>query len=132
MRCSTSASTPRCAAETPLDGARPRFSAGIRSICNGQQREGTTMARQTHIYVGAQQGRGGKQNGVFRLAIGEDRWSKLAGGLPDDANIPAITLHPENPDVIYVGTHDGPYRSTDRGDHWERLGFPDRGVEVWS
>jgi photosystem II stability/assembly factor-like uncharacterized protein len=90
------------------------------------------MARQTHIYVGAQRARGSTQNGVFRLAVGEDRWAKLAGGLPDDANIPAITVHPENPDVIYVGTQDGPYRSTDRGDHWERLGFPDRGVEVWS
>ena len=34
--------------------------------------------------------------------------------------------------MIYVGTQDGPYRTTDGGDHWERLGFPDRGAVIWS
>ncbi|MEJ0068902.1 MAG: hypothetical protein WDO24_09470 [Pseudomonadota bacterium] len=40
------------------------------------------MARQTHIYVGAQHTRTGKQNGVFRRVVGEAHWEKLAGGLP--------------------------------------------------
>jgi photosystem II stability/assembly factor-like uncharacterized protein len=31
-----------------------------------------------------------------------------------------------------VGTQDGPYRSTDGGERWERLGFPERGAVVWS
>src|SRR6266446_1556716 len=52
----------------------------------------------------------------------------IAGGDPRQA----VTLHPENPEIVYVGTQDGPYRSTDRGEHWERLGFPDRGMQVWS
>jgi hypothetical protein len=41
-------------------------------------------------------------------------------------------VHPDNRHVIFVGTQDGPYRSADSGDHWQRLGFPDRGVTIWS
>ncbi len=44
----------------------------------------------------------------------------------------AITVHPTNPDVVYVGTQNGPYRSVDRGERWERLPFPEDGGEVWS
>jgi photosystem II stability/assembly factor-like uncharacterized protein len=33
--------------------------------------------------------------------------------------------------VVYLATHAGPFRSTNRGEHWERLGFPDD-REVWS
>jgi photosystem II stability/assembly factor-like uncharacterized protein len=47
-------------------------------------------------------------------------------------HVQAVTVHPENPEIVYIGTQDGPYRSTDRGEHWEPLGFPDRGVQVWS
>ena len=35
-------------------------------------------------------------------------------------------------DNVHVGTNDGPYRSHDAGDHWERLGFPERGAVVWA
>lgn len=90
------------------------------------------MARQTHVYVGAQRARGSTEGGVFRLAVGEKRWEKLAGGLPGEADVPALTVDPNNADVIYAGTKDGLYRSTDRGAHWQRLGFAERGVEVWS
>ena len=43
-----------------------------------------------------------------------------------------MTVHPEHPETVYIGTQDGPYRSTDRGEHWERLRFPERGMQVWS
>ncbi len=41
-------------------------------------------------------------------------------------------MHPTDPDVVYVGTQKGPYRSRDRGESWERLPFPEDGGEVWS
>jgi len=41
-------------------------------------------------------------------------------------------VHPRDAGVIYAGTQDGPYRTTDGGAHWERLGFPDRGTVIWS
>ena len=40
--------------------------------------------------------------------------------------------HPEDPETVYVGTQHGPYRSTDHGEHWERLDVPDHGLPVWS
>jgi photosystem II stability/assembly factor-like uncharacterized protein len=52
--------------------------------------------------------------------------------LPEATQVQAITVHPTQPDVIYVGAWTGLYRSTDRGERWERLGFPDAGAQVWS
>jgi photosystem II stability/assembly factor-like uncharacterized protein len=33
---------------------------------------------------------------------------------------------------VYIGTQDGPYRSLDGGERWERLAFPESGLQVWS
>jgi photosystem II stability/assembly factor-like uncharacterized protein len=89
------------------------------------------MASPTHVYVGAGRYTGGTLSGLFRQAAGGEGWTPLGKGLPDPVSIQAITVHPANPDVVYVGTQDGPYRSADRGERWERLEFPDR-REVWS
>ena len=62
----------------------------------------------------------------------DDRWTQLTNGLPDNTQVQAITVHPTNPDVVYLGTRSGPYRTADRGEHWERLPFPDDKAEVWS
>src|SRR3989442_1858807 len=91
-------------------------------------REDTTMANPplpTHIFVGAARSRSETRGGVFRQAIGDDRWEHLTKGLPVVTDVQAITVHPGSPEVIYLGTRSGPYRSTDRGERWERLGFPD-------
>ena len=92
----------------------------------------TTGSAMTHVYVGAAGSKSGAAGGIFRRTIGDDRWTHLTSGLPDICHVQAITLHPTHPDVIYLGTRSGPYRSTNRGERWERLGFPDDGVEVWS
>jgi photosystem II stability/assembly factor-like uncharacterized protein len=85
----------------------------------------------SHIYVGAARFSAAAVGGIFRRAVGDDRWEPLAKGLPDPANVQAITVHPMTPEVVYAGTQDGPYRSVDRGERWERLDFP-RETEVWS
>jgi photosystem II stability/assembly factor-like uncharacterized protein len=86
----------------------------------------------THVYVGAARWTGGSLGGVFRRRVGDDAWVRLTKGLPDPADVQAITVHPATPDVVYVATHRGPYRSVDRGERWERLDFPDDGTQVWS
>jgi photosystem II stability/assembly factor-like uncharacterized protein len=68
---------------------------------------------------------------LFRSPAGEGNWQQLTNGMPQDAKVQAITILPDNAGVIYAGTHDGPYRSRDRGDSWERLPFPP-GRQVWS
>jgi photosystem II stability/assembly factor-like uncharacterized protein len=86
----------------------------------------------TYVYVGAAPWMTGGVGGVFRRAVGNGGWEALDKGLPERTEVRAITIHPDNPDVVYIGTQDGPYRSTDGGMRWERLGFPKDGGEVWS
>jgi photosystem II stability/assembly factor-like uncharacterized protein len=70
--------------------------------------------------------------GLFRTTAGDGQWQALTRGLPENVEVRAIAVHPGDADVIYAGTQDGPYRSIDGGERWERLGFPDGGAVVWS
>jgi photosystem II stability/assembly factor-like uncharacterized protein len=89
----------------------------------------------TKIYAGAGHWvSGGKRysGGLFRRAAGDGEWQPLAAGLPENVEARAFAVHPREPGVLYAGTQDGPYRTIDGGERWERLGFPDRGAVVWS
>jgi photosystem II stability/assembly factor-like uncharacterized protein len=72
------------------------------------------------------------QSGLYRMAVGDDRWELATRGLPEAPAIRAIATHPQHPDTVYVGTQHGPYRSTDHGEHWEKLDVADHGLPVWS
>ena len=86
----------------------------------------TSGTNNTYVYVGAE------ATGLYRLSPGSDRWEELTNGLPKDPVVPGVALHPDDPQVVFAGTQDGPYRSTDRGNHWERLDYPRSGAPVWS
>jgi photosystem II stability/assembly factor-like uncharacterized protein len=90
----------------------------------------------TQIFAGAgaapARDGGAGHSGLFRCTEGEGRWEALTEGLPEDAAVHVILVHPNDPQQIFAGTQDGPYRSTDGGATWRRLGFPDRGVMIWS
>ena len=94
------------------------------------------MANATsYVYAGSAHlttNSGSHMGGLFRRAVGDDHWQALTNGLPEAAEVRAIAVHPQNPQVVYTGTQHGPYRSTDGGDHWEKLSFPDLGMVVWS
>jgi len=94
-----------------------------------------TTNRTSHVYVGlAGETAPGRplKSGLYRLAVGDDRWELVTRGLPEGPTIRAIATHPEHVGLVYVGTQHGPYRSTDHGEHWERLDVPDHGLPVWS
>jgi photosystem II stability/assembly factor-like uncharacterized protein len=89
----------------------------------------------TYVYVGlAGETAPGRvvKSGLYRMAANGDRWELLTHGLPEAPAIRAIAAHPERPETVYAGTQHGLYRSTDRGEHWERLNVPDHGLPVWS
>ena len=92
----------------------------------------TNPSATSHVYVGSARSGPETVGGIFRQTAGDDRWRHLTNGLPEITQVQAIAVHPTNPDVIYIGTRSGPYRSADRGEHWERLPFPDDKTEVWS
>ena len=72
----------------------------------------------TQVYAGAARSMGGTLGGVFRQTVGDDKWEHLTNGLPEGAEVHAITVHPEDREIVYIGTTKGLYRSTHRGrDH---------------
>ena len=68
--------------------------------------------------------------GLYRRTDGEQEWQSISNGLPEQPQIRALAVHPNNPQVIYAGTQEGVYRSDDKGDHWESTQSP-KG-DVWS
>ena len=91
--------------------------------------------RTPHVYVGLAGETAANRpvkSGLYRMAVDGDRWDLATRGLPEAPAIRAIATHPERPDTVYVGTQHGPYRSTDRGEHWEKLEIADHGLPVWS
>jgi photosystem II stability/assembly factor-like uncharacterized protein len=83
------------------------------------------MADKTYVYVGAE------ANGLYRKEAGDSQWQQLTNGMPPSAQVRAIAIHPQNPDMVFAGTQRGVYRSQDRGDHWQRMNLPE-GRIVWS
>ncbi len=92
----------------------------------------TVNGHQTYVYVGlAGEGDNLGEGGLLRWADG-DGWRSITNGLPRSPQVRALAVHPENPAIVYAGTQAGPYRSDDRGEHWEALGSPSEGSDVWS
>ncbi|MGH7039322.1 MAG: hypothetical protein ACREE4_18230 [Stellaceae bacterium] len=89
-------------------------------------------ATQTHVYAGAARSLGGTLGGVFRQAAGETEWRHLTAGLPEDTEVHAVTVHPQQPDVVYIGSTNGVFRSANRGERWDRLDFAGTAPDVWS
>lgn len=95
----------------------------------------TSGNRKSYAYVGlAGETAPGRtvKSGLYRMADGDDRWELATDGLPDAPAIRAIAVHPLKPEIVYAGTQEGPYRSTDHGDHWEKVNVTDKGLPVWS
>jgi len=86
----------------------------------------------TQIFAGAARAGRTSVGGLFRQTVGDDGWENVGKGLPERTDVQAITVHPQDPTVIYLGARSGPYRSTDSGASWQRLAFPDDGGEVWA
>lgn len=85
------------------------------------------------IYVGTGESpvRGVKTShgdGVYKSTDGGATWTHI--GLEATRHIGAMWVHPNNPDVVYVGAQGNPwgpneergiYRTTDGGENWERI-----------
>ena len=70
------------------------------------------------------------QGGLYRRGDGDETWDGLSQGLPAHPQVRSLLISPQDPRIIFAGTHDGVYRSDDRGESWERQDSP-RG-DVWS
>src|SRR5204862_1274244 len=89
------------------------------------------MADASHIYAGVA-GYFGKpdhtgKSGVFQRAAKGGTWKHVLGNL----EAYTVFVKPDNPEVVFAGTNDGVWRSTDRGGTFKRTAFPDK-TQVWS
>ena len=83
------------------------------------------MADETYVYVGAE------AHGLYRKQASDTHWEQLTNGMPPMPQVRPIVIHPQHPEILFVGTQRGVYRSQDRGDHWQRMHLPE-GRTVWS
>ena len=73
---------------------------------------------------------GGTTGGMYRSEDGAMTWKKINNGLIPESElmasmalgVNAIEIDHINPDVVYVGTTKGLYRTTTKGESWERIG----------
>lgn len=90
------------------------------------------MASKSNVYAGVAGyvGRAEQKGlvGVFRRPAEAAEWEHVLA----DRETYALSVHPTDPNVVFAGTSDGVYRSTDRGRTFQRANFPDAGVQVWS
>jgi photosystem II stability/assembly factor-like uncharacterized protein len=90
----------------------------------------------THIYAGVAATVGmehkGTLGGIFRQEVGSGKWEQLKNGLPEGAEVHAITVHPTDSNTIFVGSTKGIYRSKNRGDSFEHLKVEGGDPDIWS
>jgi photosystem II stability/assembly factor-like uncharacterized protein len=74
-------------------------------------------------------------NGIYKSTDAGNTWTHM--GLPESGRIGRIVIHPSNPDIVFacvLGRVTGPqqqrgvYRTTDGGQHWERVLFAGENV----
>ena len=71
--------------------------------------------------------------GLFRMKPNTGAWEHITNnGLPDDTEVRAIVIDPNDQDRVFVGTQVGPYRSDDGGDSWTALPLPSDNAVTWS
>ncbi|MGI9410243.1 MAG: WD40/YVTN/BNR-like repeat-containing protein [Hyphomicrobiaceae bacterium] len=90
------------------------------------------MDTETHLFAGVA-GYVGRQEdvgavGVFRCFPNTGKWDHVLA----DLETYAVLVHPERAGVVFAGTQDGVWRSTDNGSTFKRSDFPDAKRQVWS
>ena len=68
--------------------------------------------------------------GLWHSPDGGGEWHR-AGGIWGDSRVFVVTVHPENPSVVFAGTDEGIFRSGDRGKSFEKIDSPMDTLQVW-
>jgi photosystem II stability/assembly factor-like uncharacterized protein len=69
--------------------------------------------------------------GAWHSGDGGETWKRVGQGLWNESRVFGVTAHPTKPEILYVGTDDGIYRSNDRGASFEHLDSPMNTMHVW-
>jgi len=58
---------------------------------------------------------------VFKTTDFGQTWTKKTQGLPDEGTVNVIVEHPDNPNVLFLGTEHALFASTTAGDQWTEV-----------
>jgi hypothetical protein len=84
------------------------------------------MTRAHRLYVGC------IGEGLFRSSDGGQSFRRACDGMFVECHVRALAVHPRDPDVLYLGSEQGLFVSTNAADSWTRLNAPLTGLQVWS
>ncbi|MCK9507365.1 MAG: hypothetical protein M0Q54_02910 [Pigmentiphaga sp.] len=82
------------------------------------------------LFAGTAVTREGAIGSLYRLQAGT-QWEKVAD-IPDDAAVQAIVQHPARPQLIFLATRKGLYKSEDKGRSWRLIPIDADGAQFWS
>ena len=68
----------------------------------------------------------------MRSSDGGTTWERKNTGMYIENEVRALAVHPSDPNLLYAGTDQGVYRSTDRGNHWTRLDSEMNDLVIWA
>src|SRR6185436_11546805 len=75
------------------------------------------------LYTANQQSDQGPYGAFFKSINGGSNWNRAVTGLPELIYINSIVLDSTNPNVIYAGTDQGVFRSSDAAATWNSAGL---------
>ena len=84
------------------------------------------MTHDMTLYVGT------VGQGIWRSTDGGRQFARTAQGMFVECDVRALAADPRNPRVLYAGTNEGCYRSTNAGEDWVPLGGPLSELVIWS
>lgn len=66
--------------------------------------------------------------GVFRRPVDGQSWEHVL----KEPECFSVNVSPSDANVVFAGTADGVWRSTNGGKSFQRTNFPDKGMQIWS
>ena len=88
-------------------------------------------SQKSRIFVGTAVTRPEATGGLFRSTDGGD-FELLSDGILTDTGVQALTVHPDDPALIFAATRNGVFRSSNHGDTWTKLPVPLDKRQAWS
>lgn len=70
--------------------------------------------------------------GVWRSLDGGQTFARAADGMFVECHVRALAVHPDDDRLLYLGSEQGLFRSTNGADSWEQVDSPINGRQAWS
>ena len=84
------------------------------------------MATPHRLYVGT------IGEGLFRSVDEGETFARACNGMFVECHVRALAVHPQQLRLLYLGSEQGLYRSTDGAENWSRVESPLNGQQIWS